>query len=491
MGSCSENHSPSSPYTIMKLNFITSFLAITTTTAFGKIIPNNAPADLVLGQVNFTTNTSPAVTANSLDDPAAIAMDPMSGKVFVADGSNNRVLRYANAAALQNGAPAEAVFGQPNFTTAGTNPVASLSMNFPSALFFDRFKRLWVADQGNNRVLMFSFADIRDSEAHPDKVFGQPDFNTVASAPASATKMRNPSGLWVDKDDRLWVADQSNNRILRFDSVSNNPAANSTADGVLGQPDFISTTSGLSPNKLDNPESVTVSATGQLYIADFNNNRILRFDSAATSSGLVNASAVLGQVDFTTGSPGISATKLEVPAGVFITPDDSLWITDYGNHRMLHFKNASTKGNGAAADGFIGQPDFITNTPGVTSQKLRFPYYAAFVDPSGNLWVPDNGNNRVLRFPADNTKPTLVLTAPLPKKTTSKKSVTIKGTATDAIGVAKVEFRVGTGPLQAATGVSPWKIKPRLKKGKNKITVIATDTSGNTSLDTIIKIRRD
>jgi sugar lactone lactonase YvrE len=472
------------------MNYTTIILAAltATATAFGKTIPNNAAADLVLGQQNFITGTFSAITASSLDDPEAITIDPASGKVFVADADNNRVLRYASAAALQNGAAAEAVFGQPDFTTKTINSVGSLGMRYPCALFFDRLKRLWVVDQGNHRVLMFTAADIRETQAHPDKVFGQPDFSTTASAAASATKMKYPSGVWVDKDDRLWVADQSFNRILRFDSVSNNPAVNSAADGVIGQPDFTTTAVGLAPDRFDNPESVSVSAAGQLYVADYGNSRVLRFDNAATASGLVNAAAVLGQVNFTTGSAGTTATTLSYPAGVFITPDDQLWVTDYINHRMLRFNNASTKANGAAADGVIGQPDFTTMTSGTTSQKLAYPYYAPFVDPGGSLWVPDTGNNRVLRFSPDATPPLLAVTAP--PKLTKKKVITLKGTASDTYGISKVEYRIGKGPLKLATGTTAWSFKAKLLKGKNKITVLATDVDGIQSVSQVLKITR-
>ncbi len=464
-------------------------LALTTATAAsGKTIPNNAAADLVFGQVNFTSYTVTAVTASSLDDPEAITMDPVSGKVFVADAENNRVLRYASAATLQNGAAAEAVFGQPDFTTKTSNTAGSLGMNYPCALFFDRFKRLWVADQSNHRVLMFTAADVRETQAHADKVFGQPDFTTTASVAASATTMKSPSGLWLDKDDRLWVVDQVFNRILRFDSVSNNPAVNSAADGVLGQPNFTTTTTGLAVNKFNNPESVTVSATGQLYVADFRNHRILRFENAAAASGLVNASTVLGQADFITATSGCSANQLQYPAGVFLTADDNLWVTDYGNRRMVSFKNAATKVTGAAADGFLGQPDFTTSSAGTTAQKFASPYYAPFVDPSGSLWVPDTGNNRVLRFSPDATPPLLVVTAPA--KVTKKPKITVKGTASDTYGISKVEYRIGKGPLKLATGTTAWSFRVNLKKGKNTVTVIATDVDGIRSLRKVIKITR-
>lgn len=468
-----------------KITHLLAGLAITTA-ASAKTIPNNAAADLVLGQVNFTTGALSATTASSCNQATAVTMDPISGKLFVAQRDSNRILRFANAAALQNGAPAEAVFGQPNFTTTLSNPVANLRVG-PSALFFDRFKRLWVADASNHRVLMFSAADVRDSEAHPDKVFGQPDFTTTSPG-LSATKMSSPTGLWVDKDDRLWVTEQTNQRILRFDSVSNNPAVNSAADGVIGQPDFTTNSHGSSKNELSTPSSVTVSASGQLYVADFSNNRVLRFDNAASSSGLVNASAVLGQANFTANSSGTSATQMDNPAGVFITPDDSLWVTDYGNNRLLRFNNASPKPSGAAADGLLGQPDFTTKTPGTTSQKLNTPLYAAFVDAKGSLWTADYVNNRVLRFSPDATPPLLAVTPPA--KVSKKPLVTIKGTASDTYGISKVEYRIGTGPLKLANGTTAWSFKVKLKKGRNVITIIATDVDGISSVSQTLKITR-
>ena len=124
----------------MKTNTLRLLAGLTLVSfANGKTIPNNAAADLVLGQPNFTTGTFTAATASSLDDPEAIAMDPASGKVFVADAENNRVLRYASAAALQNGAAAEVVFGQPDFTSSTINNVSisAASLNAPFGAFFD------------------------------------------------------------------------------------------------------------------------------------------------------------------------------------------------------------------------------------------------------------------------------------------------------------------------------------------------------------------
>ena len=58
-----------------------------------------------------------------------MTVDPTTGKVFVADQTNNRVLRFASALVLANGAPAEAVLGQANFTHGLPNRGGSVTAN--------------------------------------------------------------------------------------------------------------------------------------------------------------------------------------------------------------------------------------------------------------------------------------------------------------------------------------------------------------------------
>ncbi len=455
--------------------------------AAGKTIPNDAAADLVLGQVNFTSSDQPdPPSAASHDDPTAVIVDPVSRKVFVADSKNKRVLRYASADSLVNGAPAEVVFGQ-NLPTTRVAGSGHVGMNFPVSLCLDRLGRLWVADLGNNRVLMFDAGSSRSSAAAADRVYGQINFTNTTSGTA-ANRMNSPSDLFVDSTDRLWVADASNNRILRFDDITNKPSG-ANADGVLGQINFTNTAAGTGAAGLDYPNGVTVSAGGELFVCCPFQHRVLRFNDAATLTNGAAASAVLGQPDFATTTPGVSAVKMSGSYGSALTADDSLWVGERFNSRMLRFDNASTKANGAAADGVVGQPDFVTSSGGLSERKLNGAFIKPFIDTKGDLWVPDANNNRILRFPADVTAPLLAVTGTIPKST-KKKKITINGTASDQYGVSRVQFQVGKGALQTAVGTTTWQIIPKLKKGKNKISIIATDSVGNVSVKKVIKIKR-
>jgi sugar lactone lactonase YvrE len=463
-------------------------LALYGQTFAAKVIPNNDVANLVLGQTDFVTGTAGNPPSSfSLNDPRSVVIDPVSRKVFVADHDNARILRYPSVDALANGAGAEAVFGQNRFSTGATSG-GDQGFQSLSGIFLDRKGRLWIADDDNNRVLMFESAIYRSSNPFADRVYGQPDFTTVTTA-TTAAKMNSPYYVVVDSSDRLWVSDGGNQRVLRFDSISSKPSG-ASADGVLGQSDFVSFNSGLSASKFNYPLGLAVSSSGALFVSDWGNNRILRFDNAGALGNGAGATVVLGQPDFVTGAFQLTANGMSLPWGLALTPENSLWVCEESNKRAIRFDNATTLSNGAAAKCVVGQPNFTTNTAGTTNRNLAGSLYAQpFVDATGSLWIPDSGNNRVLRFPPDLTKPLLTLTGTVPK-TVNKKTVVIKGTATDTYGISKVQYRIGTGALKTASGTTSWQFTASLKKGKNTITIFATDSVGNVSLSKVVRVKR-
>lgn len=357
---------------------------------------NGQSADLVLGQKSFSTNT-PGLAADSLLAPTGIAIDPVSGKLFVADIANHRVLRWGAVTSLVSGMPAEAVFGQPDFTTKAKR-AASDGMDFPTAVAIDAQGRLFVADALNNRVLRFDSASNKPSGAHADGVLGQPDFNSNTIA-LSRRGMNYVRGVAVDQAGHLWVSDQANDRVLRFDSAAGKPNG-AEADGVLGQIDFTSHRSDTSRNGMNVPRGLAVDQQGRLWVANSWNNRVVRFDDAALKPNGANADGVLGQPDFTTALTATTASGMREPIGVAVDPSGRLYVADGTNNRVLWFNDAAGKPNGAAADGVLGQPDFTSSTGATTQGSLRDPWGVEVDIVHNTLWVADAENNRVLRFTA-------------------------------------------------------------------------------------------
>ena len=364
-------------------------------------LSNTLPAAGVLGTSDFITNTNyTSPTRTTMAEPAGVAVDPTTGKLFVADRDNRRVLRFSATAKLINGSAAEAVFGQPDYTTrtANTGGISASTMNNPNALYVDANGRLWVADRDNHRILRFDNASTKTSSSAADGVLGQPDFATNSTG-TTAAKMNAPAGVFADMNGRVWVADRANNRILRFDAASAK-ANGAAADGVLGQADFTTGTSGTSATALSAPWGVYLDVNGRLWVADRSNSRVLRFDDAATKANGAAADGVLGQTTFTSSTYATSQAGLGEPRGVAVDATGRLYVADEGNSRIIVYEKAAAKANGADADYIVGQKDFITaeapNPPTATSLAYAL---SLFIDYATNqVWVPDLGNHRVLRF---------------------------------------------------------------------------------------------
>ena len=176
-------------------------------------------------------------------------------------------------------------------------------MGFPAELAFDSLsKQLFVPDFYNNRVVVFDGATstIANGENALAEVgqyttstapTGNPDYaaNTANSGAGSinAFGLSSPKSAAIDPvGHRLFVADQSNNRVLVFSLTAANTIATSSvsASYVLGQPNFTSNAATATASGLNDPVGVAYNAAAQyLYVSDFNNGRIMVFNVATST----------------------------------------------------------------------------------------------------------------------------------------------------------------------------------------------------------------
>lgn len=338
----------------IKITFLLIYILLARITIAQSPLENNMPASGVLGQLNFTSGGL-GTSSSTMNAPSGVAIDPTTGKLFVVDRYNNRVLRWDSAAKMINGSSAEAVFGQLNFNTS-TSGLSSSKFNDPLRVFIDSNGSLWVSDYLNNRVLRFDSASYKSSGASANLVIGQNNFTTNSSGTA-VNKMYGPVGVFVDNNDRLWVADRLNHRVLRFDNASTKTNG-ANADAVLGQSEFTSGTSGLSATKMNRPMGVYADSQDHLWVCEDDNNRVLRFDNASLKTNGAAADGVLGQPDFTTNTKSQTRNGVSNLRGVFGDQTGRLYVVDESNHRVLVFNHAASLSNGAFADYVLGQPDF-------------------------------------------------------------------------------------------------------------------------------------
>lgn len=196
---------------------------------------------------------------------------------------------------------------------------------------------------------------------------------------------------------------------------------------VIGQTSL--TISSSNPNLVEGrefyaPQGIALDPTASppyLYVADTLNNRVLGFRNALAFKNGQKADIVLGQSDFKSTFPqggprSARTTGFATPTGLAVDPTGNLYVVDSGNNRILRFPRPFSQTGDQLPDLVLGQKSFATNaanqglafTAGATASTLNYISnsttgtgtlisYPAF-DSAGNLWVPDPGNNRILRF---------------------------------------------------------------------------------------------
>jgi hypothetical protein len=183
----------------------------------------------VLGQTSFTSNTpnKGGPSASTMQSPSGVYTDGTS--LWVADTGNNRVLGW-KAIPTKNGQPADFVLGQSTFAANlgnhGGSMATATSLSFPTDVKLVHGV-LYLADSGNNRVLMFSKPPTV-SGAAADGVLGQPDLTSRIAAvlPTDTSHMAGPAAIAEDQEN-LYVVDRDLGRALVFHigTVSNGASA--------------------------------------------------------------------------------------------------------------------------------------------------------------------------------------------------------------------------------------------------------------------------
>jgi hypothetical protein len=207
---------------------------------------SNVPADLVLGQANFSDNEpnqgKQEAAANSLYWCYGVFYH--QGRLFVADTGNRRVLIW-HKLPEENGQPADLVLGQPNMTSrnenGGGSPSAS-SMRWCHDITFWE-ENLVVTDAGNNRVMIWEGMPTENNTPCA-VVLGQKSFDVVEMNQGvyfpSASSLSMPYG--VDAiGDWLLVADTANSRLLGWQKPESILSLHgAAADAIAGQNNFTS-----------------------------------------------------------------------------------------------------------------------------------------------------------------------------------------------------------------------------------------------------------
>jgi DNA-binding beta-propeller fold protein YncE len=320
------------------------------------------------GRFLSTVGSGPGPRPGQLRNPYDVAVDP-AGRVFVADNSNHRVVRYG---------PAPRYVYRGRWGSYGSRQG---QLQYPRGLAVDASGRTFVASPGGNRIDMFALG------GEPLGSFGQ-----SGRVPGQFIR---PHGVGADSSGMRAVADAVNGRIqlLRPDG---------SVAAMFGAP-------APGPTLLPDPVGVAFDDRGLLYVVDQRRSRVLVFNRS-------------GKIIRTIGSRGRGPGELLSPSALAVARN-VVYVADTGNGRIVRFSRSGThlgsigrfnsiRGVAVTPDGSLvygsdGATDRITvmtasggDLAEIGRRELDSPAQIA-LDAAGNIWVADRGNDRVRAFAPD------------------------------------------------------------------------------------------
>jgi sugar lactone lactonase YvrE len=331
-------------------------------------------------------------TAAQFSGPEGVAVDA-AGNLFVADSGNNSIRKISASGVVST------LAGSTQGYADGLG--AAAKFHYPSGVAVDAAGNVFVADLANNSIRKITASGMVSTFGNYG-VFNQPSSVAVDSAGivyvadqfshsirkitngfvssfaggsitggytdgvGFAARFNRPRGVAVDASGNVYVADY-NNRLIR----------KITASGV------VTTFSGSAPTFY--PQGVAVDAVGNVYVADRDNSLILKITAAGTVSTL--AGTTQGYGDGTAPAP-----KFYYPTGVAVDAAGNIFVADNGNHRIRKITASGVVST------LAGSTQGYADGLGAAAQ-FKSPNGVA-VDVLGNVYVADNGNHRIRKITA-------------------------------------------------------------------------------------------
>jgi sugar lactone lactonase YvrE len=330
------------------------------------------------GTPGFGGDGGPAAAAR-LNQPSAVAVDA-EGNIWIADSGNHRARRISAG----NGAiETVAGTGEAGFSGDGGAAVeARLSDPRGIALLADG--AVAIADGGNHRIRI----RYADGSIHTLAGTGIPGYSGDGGLAIQAA-LNGPTGLAVDADGNLFVADSNNHVVRGIDAQGViQTVAGSGTPGFFGDGGFANNAD------FDLPTGLALDAAGNLLIADSRNHRIRLIESP---TGIVRT--VAGSfLDFSGDGGPAALAALAEPAGLALLQGE-LVVADKGNHRIRLIEDGAAPGDYPLIRTLVG-----TFTPGDSGEESD-PLEASLNRPSGvaaadqgSIVFADQGNHRVRRL---------------------------------------------------------------------------------------------
>jgi trimeric autotransporter adhesin len=343
-----------------------------------RVAPNGSVSGAIVtiagsGTAGYSGDGGLAGSAN-LDSPASVALDA-AGNLFIG-GFGGRIRFVTPAGIIGTAAGA----GNKEFGVGDGGTAAGAKLAGPRSVAFDAAGNAYVADYGNHRLRKITAAGVISTVAGTGTAGSAGDGGAATSA-----QLNGPYGVAVDAGGNVYVSEYGGHRVRKI-----TPAGIISTYAGTGIGGFTADGGAATGAGINSPSGLAIDGIGNLYIADFNNQRVRR----VTPAGTISTVAGTGTFGFS-GDGGLATiANISRVTSVGLDGLGSLWIADYDNNRLRKVVLATgiittVAGTGTAGDAGDGGL--------AASAQLNGPSAVKF-DTSGNAYVADGFNNRVRKI---------------------------------------------------------------------------------------------
>ncbi len=310
-----------------------------------------------------------AGTSAELSGPQGVAADTL-GNVYIADSGNDRVRDLLNGAITT-------VAGFGNVAYAGDGNQAVLASLSAGSVAVDSAGNIYVGDPYNFRVREINGATGIISTVAGNGVQGFAGDN----GPATSAELSGVAGIAVDSSGNLFIADAGNNRIRQVTPGSSGTITTVAGNGTAG----FSGDGGVATSAaLNHPLGVAVDSSGNLFIADTNNNRVRKV-ALGTSGGTITTIAGNGVAGYVGDGGGAANAEMTAPAGITIGKA-GIYVSDTGNN-AIRLLTSTSQSVIISAVFDAASESAVALTPG----KIAVIYGSGLGPATGVIASPMNG----------------------------------------------------------------------------------------------------
>jgi uncharacterized protein (TIGR03437 family) len=298
-------------------------------------------------------------TKAQMNFPTGGAMDS-SGNIYIADSLNHRIRKI-------NGGTISTIAGNGGLSYSGDGgPATSAQLNAPEGVAVDSSGNFYIADTFNNVVRKVSASGAISTFAGN----GTAGYGGDGGA-ATAAQLNRPQGIAVDSGGNVYVADSQNARIRKI-----TPGGSISSVAGNGTPGYGGDGAAATAAQLYVPTGVAVDSAGNLYIADFTNNRVRK-----VSGGIITTVVGNGLAGYSgDGGPAASA-RVNGPVSVAVDSAGNLYIADLNNNAVREVSGGNIMT--IAGDGVPG----ISGDGGPATAAMVGNPTGLAVDSAGNLYI--------------------------------------------------------------------------------------------------------